>query len=302
MPGTCLARYASPMASVDAYREVVEDAERELARRSPQENRQVARALRALKPGLATSAQRVVDDAATRLRAQSASGSALAELSCELSSQLGQIDDVLLDREELRMRHRPRRAPRMPRHRRGGARHARRSALGSDPVGRPRPAPRQRTRGPRTRAFAHHAPDRQVGRSRGDDVRRIGGSVQAYARPMPRRRPRPVRARTSRAIRRRRRARAARLGARALERVRRRADLEVVRERPVDEALGVHHPQAERQQAGRGDAADEVLDAQHPAIGPQVVVGERAVARQRLLARLAALETSRSSRPSARPK
>jgi hypothetical protein len=68
MPGTCLSarlgRYDSRMASVDAYREVVEDAERELARRSPHENLLVARTLRALKPGLATSARRVVDDAA----------------------------------------------------------------------------------------------------------------------------------------------------------------------------------------------------------------------------------------------
>jgi hypothetical protein len=51
------------MASVDDYRQVVEDAERELARRSPHQNLRIAAALRALKPGLATHVQGVVDDA-----------------------------------------------------------------------------------------------------------------------------------------------------------------------------------------------------------------------------------------------
>ena len=64
MPGSDLARYASRVARIDAYRDVVEHAERELARRSPHEYLQEAGALRALKSGLATSAQLVVDDAA----------------------------------------------------------------------------------------------------------------------------------------------------------------------------------------------------------------------------------------------
>jgi hypothetical protein len=52
------------VANADAYREVVEDAERELARRSPRENLRVARALRTLTLGLAAREQRVLDAAA----------------------------------------------------------------------------------------------------------------------------------------------------------------------------------------------------------------------------------------------
>src|ERR1700726_666837 len=74
------------------------------------------------------------------------------------------------------------------------------------------------------------------------------------------------------------------------ERELRRGDPQVVREGPVDERLAVHGAEDPGERGAADRAPDGVLDAQQPAKGVELLVAERGVALQRLLAGLAALD------------